>query len=248
MSAAAKYQEIAGALREQIDAGSWGIGDQLPTEQALIEQYNASRTTIRQALQELRDAGLVHMRHGVGVFVAPPKVVKRLDSRERLSKARRQRNEGAFLAEAKSQGFTPSSNVRVWFEPAQDFAEILGVQEEDEVCVRDRVMRADGQPVMLAVSRLPRSITEGTSLEQVDTGPGGAFARLEEMGFEITNHEEIVGTRTPSAHERQTLDMPTGALLTVRRLTWSGDRVIEINDMKMAGEGYELRYSWGTDE
>jgi len=244
MSAAAKYQEIAATLRGQIDSGSLAIGDKLPTEQVLQEQFEASRTTVRQALKELRDAGLVQMRHGVGVFVAPPNVVRRLDSRERLSKARRDRNEAAFLAEAKKQDFTPSSSVRVWFEPAQDFAELLDVAEDAELCVRDRVMRADDQPVMLAVSRLPREITRGTALEDVETGPGGAFARLEDLGFAISQHEEVVGARMPDANERQLLGLGSGPVLTVRRRTWSGDRVVEVNDMVMAGESYELRYTW----
>lgn len=244
MSAAAKYQEIAATLRGQIDSGSLAIGDKLPTEQVLQEQFEASRTTVRQALKELRDAGLVQMRHGVGVFVAPPNVVRRLDSRERLSKARRDRNEAAFLAEAKKQDFTPSSSVRVWFEPAQDFAELLDVAEDAELCVRDRVMRADDQPVMLAVSRLPREITLGTALEDVETGPGGAFARLEDLGFAISQHEEVVGARMPDANERQLLGLGSGPVLTVRRRTWSGDRVVEVNDMVMAGESYELCYTW----
>lgn len=247
MPAAAKYREIAEALRQQIEAGTLAVGDQLPTEQALISQYDASRSTIRQALQELRDAGLVDIRHGVGAFVAPPPVVKRLDSRERLARARRERNQAAFLAEAAEQGFTPTSTVRVWFEPAQDYAKIFGLTETDELCVRDRVMRADGRPVMLAVSRLPREITQGTALEEVDTGPGGAHARLEEAGYELTYHEEIVGAKVPDSTERQLLDISGGAVLTVRRLTWSGERVVEVNDMVMSGATYELRYGWPAD-
>jgi GntR family transcriptional regulator len=244
MSAAAKYQEIAAILRGEIDRGELSVGGQLPTERVLQERFEASRTTVRQALKELRDAGLVQMRHGVGVFVAPPKVVRRLDSRDRLSKARREANKAAFLAEADAQGFTSSSSVRVWFEPAQDFAELLGIEEDSELCVRDRVMCADGEPVMLAVSRLPREITRGTALEEVETGPGGAFARLEEQGYEITRHEEIVSARMPDANERQMLDLGGGPVLVVRRRTWSGDRVVEINDMVMSGESYELRYTW----
>ncbi|MER7013364.1 GntR family transcriptional regulator [Saccharopolyspora sp. NPDC000359] len=244
MSAAAKYQEIAATLRGQIDRGELSVGDQLPTEQALQEQFDSSRTTVRQALKELREAGLVQMRHGVGVFVAPPKVVRRLDSRERLSKARRDANKAAFLAEADAQGFSPSSSVKVWFEPAQDYAELFGIEEASELCVRDRVMRADGEPVMLAVSRLPREITRGTALEEVETGPGGVLARLEDQGFEITDHEEIVSARMPDANERQIFGLGGGPVLVVRRRTWSGDRVVEVNDMVMPGESYELRYAW----
>jgi len=246
MPAAAKYVEIASSRRERIECGEWSVGDQLPTEQALCEEFNTSRTTVRQAISDLRDAGILDVRHGVGVFVAPPKVVKRLDSRERLSKARRQRNEAAFLAEAKAQGFTPSSNVKVWFEPAQDYAELFGISESDEVCVRDRLMRADGKPVMLAVSRLPREITRDTQLEQVDTGPGGAHARLEDLGYELTYHEEIVGAKLPDANERQLLGI-NGPVLTVSRRTYSHGKLVEVNDMVMPASAYELRYGWEAD-
>lgn len=242
----ARYQEIAATLRDEIEAETYKVGDRLPSEPDLIARFEASRTTVRQALAELREAGLVNMRQGLGVFVSPPKVVQRLDSRERLSKARRQRNEGAFLGDAKQQGFTPSSSVRIWSERAGEFAELFGLDESDEVCVRDRVMRADGKPVMLATSRLPREITKGTQLEEVDTGPGGAHARLEESGFEITRHEEIVTARVPDTHQRATLGITTPVLLVQRR-TYSGDRIVEINNMVMDGTAYELRYSWDAD-
>lgn len=100
---------------------------------------------------------------------------------------------------------------------------------------------------MLAVSRLPRDITRGTVLEEIETGSGGTFARLAELGHEPTHHEEIVGAKVSDAHERRALDLGGGPLLTVRRTTWSGGRVVEINDMKMPGDSYELRYGWDVD-
>ncbi|MGI8310742.1 GntR family transcriptional regulator [Saccharopolyspora hattusasensis] len=247
MNAAARYKEIAEILRGEIASGAWAVGDKLPAEPELIQRFDASRTTVRQALAELRDAGLVRMRHGVGVFVASPRVVKRLDSRERLSRARRECNEGAFLAEAQVQGFTPATSVRMWFEPAQDFAELFGMDETAEVYVRDRVMTADGQPVMLAISRYPREITRGTAVEEEDTGPGGVFARLEDLGFPVTNHEEIVGAKMPDANEKQALGLGRGPVLTVQRLTYSNGRLVEVNDMVMPAESYELRYAWDAD-
>lgn len=246
MSAAARYEEVADALRTGIQTGEWGIGARLPTEQDLIESYDTSRTTVRQAIQELRNEGLVQVRHGVGVFVAPPRVVKRVDSRERLSRSRRERNESGFLAEAQAQSFTPSSNVKVSFEAAGEFGELLGIPANEEICLRDRVMRADGKPVQLATSRLPRSITRDTELEQVETGAGGAHARLEDLGYGPTYHREINRSRMPSAHEKRLLDVD-GPVLSVRRFTYHHGQVIEINDMVMDGGSYETQYGWDAD-
>ncbi|GAA3354556.1 UTRA domain-containing protein [Saccharopolyspora gregorii] len=178
-----------------------------------------------------------------GAATGPPRVA-RLDARERLSRARRERNEGAFLAEAAAQGFVPDSSTQVWFEPAADLAEPFGIHAGDEICVRDRVLRADGHPVLLAVSRFPRSITAGTALERPDTGPGGAPARLDELGHGATRYEEVVTAAMATELERRALETERAPLLHVRRTTWSGDRVVELTDVKMPAGAAELRYSW----
>ncbi|MEU6132146.1 UTRA domain-containing protein [Saccharopolyspora sp. NPDC047091] len=173
----------------------------------------------------------------------PPRLV-RLDARERLSRARRDRGEGAFLADAAAQGFTPGSATQVWFEPAADFAEPFGIRAGDEICVRDRVLRADGRPAMLAVSRYPRSITAGTALECTDTGPGGAPARLDELGHGATRYAEVVTIAMATELERRALDIDPAPLLHLRRTTWSGDRVVELTDVKVPALAAELHYTW----
>ena len=61
-----KYREIAGQLRQQILDGVYPAGSFLPTEQHLCELHNASRQTIRTALQCLSDDGLIQRRQGSG--------------------------------------------------------------------------------------------------------------------------------------------------------------------------------------
>jgi GntR family transcriptional regulator len=71
----ARYREIAGALQERIAKGEFVVGQLLPTEAELGEEFGASRFTIREALRRLDDAGLVARRQGSGTRVvsrAPP--------------------------------------------------------------------------------------------------------------------------------------------------------------------------------
>ena len=63
-------------LREDIAKGVYEVGDKLPTEPVLVEQFGVSRTVIREAIAELRADGLVRSRHGIGVFVEKPKQPK----------------------------------------------------------------------------------------------------------------------------------------------------------------------------
>ncbi|WP_434742902.1 GntR family transcriptional regulator [Micromonospora sp. SH-82] len=64
-----KYERVASAIREQIQAGALKPGDQIPTTQGLIEQYGVSYGSVRTALLLLKAEGLIEGRQGEGVFV-----------------------------------------------------------------------------------------------------------------------------------------------------------------------------------
>lgn len=62
--------KTARALRERILDDATKIGDKLPTEKALAQEFGVSRTVIREAVAALRADGLLEAKHGVGVFVS----------------------------------------------------------------------------------------------------------------------------------------------------------------------------------
>lgn len=61
--------EVEHELRSLIENGKYPVGEKMPTENALGEQFNVSRTVIREAIAGLRASGLVISRRGSGVFV-----------------------------------------------------------------------------------------------------------------------------------------------------------------------------------
>ncbi len=63
------YIQLAQMLSERIASGAYSIGELLPTEAELTETYSVSRYTVRQAIQHLRQQGLVSARKGVGTRV-----------------------------------------------------------------------------------------------------------------------------------------------------------------------------------
>ncbi|GAA3110605.1 GntR family transcriptional regulator [Streptosporangium carneum] len=65
----ARYRAIARELGRRIESGELPPGERLPTEDALAERFGVHRLTARQAMVELRRAGLVETRHGLGSFV-----------------------------------------------------------------------------------------------------------------------------------------------------------------------------------
>ena len=64
-----RYEQIAKALSERITSGAVAVGESLPTEAALCTRYNVSRYTAREALRQLRDAGLITRRPRAGSTV-----------------------------------------------------------------------------------------------------------------------------------------------------------------------------------
>ena len=64
-----KYSQIVDRILSDIRAGTYGIGDMLPAEHRLMEAYGVSRHTVRQALQSLKQMGVVEARQGRGSMV-----------------------------------------------------------------------------------------------------------------------------------------------------------------------------------
>ncbi|MGX1029706.1 DNA-binding GntR family transcriptional regulator [Streptomyces ambofaciens] len=89
-------------------------------------------------------------------------------------------------------------------------AAVLNLAEEETVCVRRRRFVLDGKPVLLATSYLPASLVAGSAITQEDTGPGGMYARLAELGYKPVHFREEVRSRMPSQDEATQLGMSAG--------------------------------------
>ena len=63
------YQQIVEQIEERAVAGDLKVGDQLPSERELGEQFGVSRTAVREAIKILREKGLIEVRPGRGTFV-----------------------------------------------------------------------------------------------------------------------------------------------------------------------------------
>lgn len=238
------WTAIADELRGEIVAGRYAPGDRLPTGSDLMERFGVARQTIQNAIDRLRAEGLVLSVTGHGWYVSERKPVIRL-ARNRLSKAERDAGRGPFMSDAAVAGFAPAVTVKIRREPATpEVANRLAIDEGTEVVVRDRIMRADGTVVQLATSYLPADIAGGTQIEETDTGPGGAYARLEELGHRLSHFAEAVSSRRATASEAALLQIDVGApVLAVVRVAYAdGGRPVEANWMVLNGELYELVY------
>jgi GntR family transcriptional regulator len=100
------YRQIADRLRAGIREGRYPEGAPLPSETQLAEMYDVTRMTACQAVDVLKNEGLVRSEHGRGVFVRQRPTVHRL-ARNRFTRQRRETGKGAYDVEMKDLGFTP---------------------------------------------------------------------------------------------------------------------------------------------
>jgi GntR family transcriptional regulator len=72
------YERVESVLSGDIADGSLPPETQLPPEDGLVERFKVSRTTVRKAIQNLVERGLVEVRRGRGTFVTQPKITQEL--------------------------------------------------------------------------------------------------------------------------------------------------------------------------
>lgn len=62
------YLQLANEFRRCLDSGAWPVGEQIPTLEALMQTYQVSRMTLRNALGVLEAEGLISRSRGKGTF------------------------------------------------------------------------------------------------------------------------------------------------------------------------------------
>lgn len=239
--ARAIYVRIADDIRAQIEIGKLGPGAQLPTIPELAATYLCSQQSVRQALDLLRQQGLVITRQGKGSFVREHPVVRR-HGRDRYSRSRWSKNGKLILtAEAAEQGLHATQLMREIVDaPAPEaVAERLNIPAGETVLVRRRTTLINGRPNQLADSFYPMDIADAApQLREEETGPGGGFARLEDAGYKLATIREEVTVRMPTGPESVALQLPEGTPVAVLTRTTKDEtgRPVEMMLAVIAGD------------
>jgi len=84
-SGIALWRQVQIYLEEQISSGALQPGAQLPTEARLSAQFGVNRHTVRRALAEMEDRGLIRVEQGRGTFVQEPVLAYRVSVRTRFT-------------------------------------------------------------------------------------------------------------------------------------------------------------------
>ncbi len=184
------YHQLKLFILRQIEAESWAAGDRIPSESDLCRLFEVSRTTVRQAVNELQNEGYLASRKGKGTFVSGPKIVEGLVQ-----------NLCGFTEDMSKRGFKVSSLIlEQAVAPApESVAALLQVPPGSPVIRIRRIRNLDGEPVALTTTHVPESLCPG--LVREDLREQSLYFLLENRyGLRIHRGRRVIGAR-PAGQE-----------------------------------------------
>ncbi|WP_150989676.1 MULTISPECIES: GntR family transcriptional regulator [Marinobacter] len=226
------YVQIRDSLRRQILDGTYQVHERLPSENEMMGVFGVSRITIRQALRDLHNEGLVFSAQGKGTFVSKPKAVQNV-----------QRLEGFGEAMA-AQGYEASARVLSiqQLKAPKAVAASLDLQPGDEVIEVKRVRYLNRSPVCIENSYFPMDI--GRRMFSLDLS-GDIFPMLENLfGIPLGGADISLDSILADDEAQQYLSIKTGeAILRVERLTHNRDgRPIDFEYLCYRGDSFKYQF------
>ncbi len=212
------YRQIAEELRREIDSGGLGQGAQLPTEDELMNRFQASRNTVRGAINQLVIRGMVDTRHGKGTFVAEQvnPIVTTLTTDPQTGGGG---GEGpVYTAEVAASGrAATTSGLRVeLLKAVGEVAESLRIPAGSDVINRHEERFVDGRPWSLQTSFYPRSLAErAPRLLDPEALEAGTVAYLRQRGIDQAGYRDAIEVRSPNPTETEFFDLPADGRIQV---------------------------------
>jgi GntR family transcriptional regulator len=214
------YRRIADDLRGKIDSGEIAQGAQLPTEIELMDEYDASRNTVRDAIKLLTTRGMVEPRPGQGTFVIEKinPFVTTLTSEPVTGQGG---GEGRiYIAEVEAGRRTPTvSDPRVEVQRANEpIADVLRIKEGDQVVSRHFQRFIDGVPFSLQTSFYPMTLVlQGATrlIEATDIPEGTVVYLADTPGVKQVGYRDSIQVRPPDNQEASFFRIPADGQIPV---------------------------------
>jgi len=231
------YHRVFGSLQQRLLDGTYEVGEQLPTEDELAAEYGVSRATIRQAVGQLVQEGLVSRQQGRGTFVLPRGEGK-LGQRFSGSLA-------DLLAETRRAKIRDVELERRAALPARIAAQLQLAEPTGTLVRRTRLM--DGEPFAFTVNFLaPRY---GALLDRRRLGREGLMHQLAAKGVRFTGATQSIRAQLADVDTAGRLGVDVGApVLFVERLLLGEDgEPIEVVRSWYRGDAYEYTVAFDAD-
>jgi GntR family transcriptional regulator len=207
------YVQVRDALRTQIMDGALGSHEKMPSEQQMTVMFGVSRITIRQALKELENEGLIFRVHGKGTFVSKPKAFQDLTTLQSFGEAMHPQGYETYskLIAIKEIEADPQVTLRLKLSSNETIVEIK------------RIRYLNREPMSYETSYFPIAI--GRKLSREDLSTQDILVILENTYRIDVGHADLVlGAHLADENQARLLNVECGSpMLHIERLTTAAD-------------------------
>ncbi|HFI0151373.1 TPA: GntR family transcriptional regulator [Streptococcus suis] len=225
----AAYISIHDQIKEQIDNGIWKIGQRLPSERDLADEYGVSRMTLRQGITLLVEEGVLQRKVGSGTYVASTRVQEKM------------RGTTSFTELMQLQGKVPTSKLLSYnkTKPTEKEVEQLGLARGEHIIRMERVRYADNVPVVYEIASIPERLIKNVPTEDV---ANHFFKTLVDNGYRIGTSKQTIFARLADEKVAQYLQIAKNqAILALRQVSYLEDgQAFEYVNSQYVGERFEF--------
>lgn len=219
-------------ITAEIDSGTLKPGMRLPPERELCQQLAISRVTLRKALNQLVQDGLLNASHGRGWYVASAGSNKEWPN-----------SLESFTETAARMGLTSSSTVldassrHATIDEAEEFSIAPGTQ----LFCLDRVRYLGDVPIAIDFTRIPADLVPG--FEQSDFRTASLYDVLQQAGLAPVRADAMIEAREADAYAAEHLDLEVGKpLLVMNQLVVdAAEKPLFASKIQYSGDRYRLR-------
>jgi GntR family transcriptional regulator len=225
------YAQLKEALIAAIRGGDLARGDKLPSQRELCERYRMSHMTVRRAISELLNEGVIYAIHGKGLYVA-----------ERKQDA--ERGLVGFSEEMARRGMTVASHVIAAEVTSAStvLAEALSVAPGTALVHLRRLRLVDGQPMAIQTGYLPHALCPGLLAHDLTHQ---SLYDLLRGHYGLRLAESMTVVETALADDEQAwllgLTLPAPMLITEQISYLDDGRAVEFVRTAYRGDRYRLR-------
>ncbi|THF73880.1 GntR family transcriptional regulator [Cohnella fermenti] len=227
------YYQLKEYLKREIESGHYQVDELIPSERELSERFEINRMTVRQAINELVQEGMLQRQRGVGTFVSKRKIEQPLT---RLSN---------FTSDMVNRGMKPGARfLSMDVIPATaSIAQKLQIQEGVNVIELIRIRTGDGEPMALEKCYLVYEWT--SSLVGINMEDQSLYKVLEEKcGLKLTRAVQTIEITYVTPSEAHFLEVAgNDAVMLIERITYEENKETPVEYVKSLYRGDRYKFS-----
>lgn len=226
------YYQLATLLRQKIAMREYRLGDQLPPESKLVKEYGVSRMTVRQAMANLEEEGLIRRQPGRGTFVAKEPPAPRGDV-----ELDRSIEDLISMGQSTSVDLLELQEV----EPSPDVARDLELPAGSMIIRCKRVRYFEGAPYCYIVNHVPLEI--GRRIDESRWHQGSVLKFIEEeLGIPLQLAKQRLRATLADASLARRLQVRVGAplLLIDYHIRTDSERPVEVAELYYRSDLYSF--------